>query len=166
MPLRVSSGWNQRPRDMANFCRWMTRNLDGRFTNWQIVNLRAKPEELHDAPILYMAGSESFNLPKEDVEKLKLFVEQGGLILGNADCGNIEMTFPYFVNKAAPVSGVQSLMDYEVTFVGGIEKGRYTFTMKVVVPVTSLCPCSKGISDYGAHNQRSHVTVTARTRGR
>jgi GTP cyclohydrolase I len=56
-------------------------------------------------------------------------------------------------------------MDYEVTFVGEIEKGRYRFTMRVVVPVTSLCPCSKGISDYGAHNQRSHVTVTARTRG-
>jgi protease-4 len=82
------TGWNQRPRDMANFCRWMTRNLDGRFTNWQIVNLRARPEELHDAPILYMAGSEAFNMPKEDAEKLKLFVEQGGLILGNADCGN------------------------------------------------------------------------------
>jgi GTP cyclohydrolase I len=82
-----------------------------------------------------------------------------------AESGHIEMSFPYFVNKAAPVSGVQSLMDYEVTFVGEIEKGEYRFTMKVVVPVTSLCPCSKGISDYGAHNQRSHVTVTARTRG-
>jgi GTP cyclohydrolase I len=83
----------------------------------------------------------------------------------DAECGRIEMSFPYFINKAAPVSGVQSLMDYEVTFVGEIEKGHYRFTMKVVVPVTSLCPCSKGISDYGAHNQRSHVTVTARTRG-
>jgi len=82
-----------------------------------------------------------------------------------ADSGHIEMNFPYFVNKAAPVSGVQSLMDYDVTFVGGIEKGKQTFKMKVVVPVTSLCPCSKEISDYGAHNQRSHVTITARTRG-
>jgi GTP cyclohydrolase I len=75
------------------------------------------------------------------------------------------MSFPYFVNKAAPVSGVQSLLDYDVTFIGEIERGSYRFTMRVVVPVTSLCPCSKGISDYGAHNQRSHVTVTARTRG-
>jgi GTP cyclohydrolase I len=82
----------------------------------------------------------------------------------DAEFGRIEMSFPYFINKAAPVSGVESLMDYEVTFVGEIEQGRYRFTMKVVVPVTSLCPCSKGISDYGAHNQRSHVTVTARTR--
>jgi GTP cyclohydrolase I len=82
-----------------------------------------------------------------------------------AESGHIEMRFPYFVNKSAPVSGVQSLIDYEVTFVGGVEAGKQTFTMKVVVPVTSLCPCSKEISDYGAHNQRSHVTITARTKG-
>jgi GTP cyclohydrolase I len=82
-----------------------------------------------------------------------------------AEAGRIEMSFPYFVNKAAPVSGVQSLLDYDVTFVGEIRQGKYSFTMKVVVPVTSLCPCSKQISEYGAHNQRSHVTVTARTRG-
>jgi GTP cyclohydrolase I len=79
-----------------------------------------------------------------------------------AETGHIEMTFPYFINKAAPVSGVQSLMDYEVTFTGSIrEGGLYDFSMKVIVPVTSLCPCSKKISEYGAHNQRSHVTVTA-----
>jgi len=80
-----------------------------------------------------------------------------------AESGHIEMTFPYFVNKKAPVSGVQSLMDYEVTFVGEIAGGKETFTLKVLVPVTSLCPCSKKISERGAHNQRSHVTVTART---
>jgi GTP cyclohydrolase I len=79
-----------------------------------------------------------------------------------AETGHVEMTFPYFINKVAPVSGVQSLMDYEVTFAGEIrEGGEYAFTMKIVVPVTSLCPCSKKISAYGAHNQRSHVTVTA-----
>src|SRR5712691_4593142 len=80
-----------------------------------------------------------------------------------ADEGHIEMTFPYFIEKKAPVSGVKSLMDYEVTFNGEIENGRQSFTMKVVIPVTSLCPCSKKISQRGAHNQRSHVTVTART---
>ena len=79
-----------------------------------------------------------------------------------AESGHIEMNFPYFVNKAAPVSGVQSLMDYDVTFIGDICSGEVVSTVKVVVPVTSLCPCSKKISDYGAHNQRSHVTVTAR----
>jgi GTP cyclohydrolase I len=80
-----------------------------------------------------------------------------------AESGHIEMSFPYFINKAAPVSGVQSLLDYEVTFIGEIVKGEYRQTTKIVVPVTSLCPCSKKISEYGAHNQRSHVTITART---
>jgi GTP cyclohydrolase IB len=81
-----------------------------------------------------------------------------------AQSGHIEMTFPYFVSKKAPVSGVTSLMDYEVTFVGEIADGRESFTLKVVVPVTSLCPCSKGISERGAHNQRSHVTIAAKIR--
>ena len=79
--------------------------------------------------------------------------------------GRIEMAFPYFIEKKAPVSGVKSLMDYEVTFIGEIRKGRQCFAMKVLVPVTSLCPCSKKIADYGAHNQRSQVTIAARLRG-
>ena len=79
-----------------------------------------------------------------------------------AETGHIEMAFPYFVAKKAPVSGVASLMDYEVTFIGEIRGGRETFTLKVLVPVTSLCPCSKKISERGAHNQRSHVTIAAR----
>ena len=81
-----------------------------------------------------------------------------------ADVGHVEMSFPYFINKAAPISGVKSLLDYEVCFLGEVRKdGTYKQTMKIVVPVTSLCPCSKKISDRGAHNQRSHVTVTATT---
>lgn len=79
-----------------------------------------------------------------------------------AEAGHIEMTFPYFISKAAPISGVRSLLDYEVTFIGEVKNGDYRITVKVLVPVTSLCPCSKQISDYGAHNQRSHVTITAR----
>lgn len=82
-----------------------------------------------------------------------------------AESGHIEMTFPYFVNKKAPVSGVESLMDYEVTFIGEVVDGEPQLKVKVIVPVTSLCPCSKKISDYGAHNQRSHVTVTVGTKG-
>ena len=81
-----------------------------------------------------------------------------------ADVGHVEMSFPYFINKTAPVSGVKSLMDYEVCFAGEVRKdGSYKQTTKVVVPVTSLCPCSKKISERGAHNQRSHVTITATT---
>jgi len=82
-----------------------------------------------------------------------------------ADAGHIEMNFHYFINKSAPVTGVESLMDYDVSLIGEISESRAKMNIKVVVPVTSLCPCSKKISDYGAHNQRSHVTVTAETRG-
>ncbi len=81
-----------------------------------------------------------------------------------AEAGHIEMSFPYFINKTAPVSGVQSLLDYEVSFIGEIRANTPQMKIKVVVPVTSLCPCSKKISERGAHNQRSHVTVTAATR--
>lgn len=81
-----------------------------------------------------------------------------------ARSGHIEMAFPYFVRKAAPVSGVSSLMDYGVTLIGAIRNGEVRISARVVVPVTSLCPCSKAISAYGAHNQRSHVTVHAHTR--
>ena len=95
---------------------------------------------------------ESFeSILREMIEKLE------------AKSGHIEMSFPYFINKTAPISGVQSLLDYDVTFIGEINNGQYRFTMKVVVPVTSLCPCSKKISERGAHNQRSHVTITVRT---
>jgi GTP cyclohydrolase I len=77
-----------------------------------------------------------------------------------AQTGHIEMTFPYFVMKKAPKSGVESLMDYHASLIGEIHDGAVDTKVRVVVPVTSLCPCSKGISDYGAHNQRSHVTIT------
>ncbi len=80
-----------------------------------------------------------------------------------AESGYIEMTFPYFVNKTAPISGVQSLLDYDVTLIGEMKEGHAQITMKVLVPVTSLCPCSKEISERGAHNQRSHVTISLRT---
>lgn len=80
----------------------------------------------------------------------------------DAESGYIEMNFPYFVNKEAPISKVRSLMDYDVTFIGEIKGDTTAMNVKVVVPVTSLCPCSKNISDYGAHNQRSHVTLTVR----
>ena len=80
----------------------------------------------------------------------------------DSEAGHIEMTFPYFVMKRAPVSGVESLMDYRACLIGEHRHGETQLWLRVTVPVTSLCPCSKGISDYGAHNQRSHVTITAR----
>lgn len=80
----------------------------------------------------------------------------------NAEAGHIEMTFPFFVMKKAPVSGVESLMNYQTTFIGEYRDGKPQLWLKVVIAATSLCPCSKAISEYGAHNQRSHITITAR----
>ena len=79
-----------------------------------------------------------------------------------AEVGHVEMRFPYFMTKQAPVSKVESVLDYDVSFIGERKGGENTIWVKVVVPVTSLCPCSKQISDYGAHNQRSHLTVLVR----
>src|SRR5215470_6078323 len=81
-----------------------------------------------------------------------------------AETGHIEMSFPFFVMKKAPVTGVESLMDYRASLIGERARGRTQLWVRVAVPVTSLCPCSKRISDYGAHNQRSHVTITAKLR--
>ena len=82
----------------------------------------------------------------------------------DANAGHIEMSFPYFVMKSAPVSGVESLLDYQASLIGEIKNGTAHTWLKVEVPVTSLCPCSKRISDRGAHNQRSHITIKARLR--
>jgi GTP cyclohydrolase IB len=80
----------------------------------------------------------------------------------DARSGHLEMNFPYFVMKKAPVSGVSSLMDYKAALIGEIHDNKSDLWLKVVVAATSLCPCSKQISKYGAHNQRSHITIKAR----
>ncbi|ULJ60672.1 GTP cyclohydrolase FolE2 [Wielerella bovis] len=79
----------------------------------------------------------------------------------DSHAGKISVSFPFFRQKSAPISGIKSLLDYDVTLMGEVfADGYYQGSLKVLVPVTSLCPCSKEISQYGAHNQRSHVTVT------
>ena len=77
--------------------------------------------------------------------------------------GRIQIAFPYFIKKSAPVSGVTSLLDVEVLLTGEISGETTTVITKVTVPVTSLCPCSKEISAYGAHNQRSHISISLRS---
>jgi len=94
------------------------------------------------------------------VDSFRAMLEEMTLRL-EADAGHIEMSFPFFVTKTAPVSGVESLMDYRASLIGEFRDGRTELWIRVVVPVTSLCPCSKSISAYGAHNQRSHVTISA-----
>jgi GTP cyclohydrolase I len=82
-----------------------------------------------------------------------------------ARSGRIELSFPYFIRKTAPVSGVESLLDYDVTYVVEAAPGGFgELTLRVTAPVTSLCPCSKKISDYGAHNQRSLIAIEAKLR--
>lgn len=76
---------------------------------------------------------------------------------------NVQVTvdFMFFRNKVAPISKVSSLMDYQVIISGVIDNKITKIFVKVIVPVTSLCPCSKSIAKYGAHNQRSHITINA-----
>jgi GTP cyclohydrolase I len=81
------------------------------------------------------------------------------LVLLEAQQGSLSATFPFFIEKSAPVSGVKSLMDYQVVLQSESSPGRASVAIEVRVPVKSLCPCSKEISEYGAHNQRSEVSV-------
>ncbi len=84
---KVTEGfWNERPRDVANVTKWIGKQIE-RDLNWQIVNLKVSPDDLHDAPILYISGSQALNFSVETKDKLKRFIEQGGLVLANADGG-------------------------------------------------------------------------------
>lgn len=87
-----------------------------------------------------------------DVTRQRLDAERAHLILG----------FKYFVSKCAPVSRIEQVMDYHVTFGGDVDGESSVLTLGVDVPITTLCPCSKTISKYGAHNQRSVVRVRVR----
>ena len=77
----------------------------------------------------------------------------------DAQCGELEFDFKYFVDKQAPVSNLSAPMCYDCSFEGRIDNGQYKFVLGVKVPVTTLCPCSKEISEYGAHNQRAIISV-------
>ncbi|MFM7705912.1 MAG: GTP cyclohydrolase I FolE2, partial [Rubrivivax sp.] len=81
------------------------------------------------------------------------------LALLDAREGRVEAAFTFFVRKRAPVSGLSSLLDYEGRWIVETRAGVQTLWMEVAVPVKTLCPCSKEIADYGAHNQRSCVTL-------
>lgn len=81
-----------------------------------------------------------------------------------AESAQIEARFPYFLERSAPISKAQALMDYECSFTGELNGKGADFVLGVTVPVTTVCPCSKEISDYGAHNQRGHLTVEVRCR--
>ncbi|MBK8981578.1 MAG: GTP cyclohydrolase I FolE2 [Ignavibacteria bacterium] len=82
----------------------------------------------------------------------------------NSNSSHIEIEFPYFKMKKAPVTGKPSLIDYSVKFHAVRSGKKKDFVLTVKVPVTTLCPCSKNISKYGAHNQRGEVTISVRFR--
>jgi len=82
----------------------------------------------------------------------------------NAETAHFEAEFTYFVKKAAPVTGMPGLMDYQVRF-ECTTNGTTDFIMSVAAPATSLCPCSKEISEYGAHNQRCRIEAKVKTDG-
>lgn len=81
----------------------------------------------------------------------------------DASSAQISVEFPYFVERAAPVSDARALMDYHCSFIGELHDDSDDFMLRVRVPVTSLCPCSKAISERGAHNQRGYITISVRT---
>jgi GTP cyclohydrolase I len=85
----------------------------------------------------------------------------------HASQGQIDASFPFFLRKRAPVSGIESLLEYQGRWIAEARSAQAQTTLwtEVVVPVKSLCPCSKEIADYGAHNQRSHVTIRVETLG-
>jgi GTP cyclohydrolase IB len=77
----------------------------------------------------------------------------------------VSVRFPYFVEREAPVTGARALMDYECEFAAEGTSDHVAFSLSVRVPVTSVCPCSKAISDYGAHNQRGYISISIHSRG-
>ena len=82
----------------------------------------------------------------------------------NAETAHMEIEFPYFMSKRSPVSGQASLMDYVARFDASVKGTKKDFVLTVKANVTTLCPCSKAIAKYGAHNQRGEVTVQVRSR--
>lgn len=96
------------------------------------------------------------------LDKLETILEEMKTKLGSASA-HLEIQFPYFIDKKAPVSGAMSLMEYTCEFSASMTD-RLDFVLSVKVPLTSLCPCSKELSRFGAHNQRSVMTVRVRYR--
>jgi GTP cyclohydrolase I len=80
-----------------------------------------------------------------------------------ADTAYIKISFPYFIEKVSPVSKLKSLMNYDIKFVGNLNNKRFTFILIVRVPIMTLCPCSKEISEKNAHNQRAYATIEIET---
>ena len=123
------------------------------------VKLREDVKGTHMSRFVELLEAERASQIAFDTVELQALLKRMVAKLGVEE-GHIEIRFPYFIEKAAPVSGVTSLLDYEVTLAGNIQHGACQTRVTVMAPVTSLCPCSKEVSAYGAHNQRSHITIS------
>lgn len=134
-------------------------SAQGTVANWTLT-VALPPEEKGTHMSRFVALLEKYRSTPMTPELFRAMAADMLLLL-HAERGDITASFPYFINKSAPISGVQSLLDYEVQWIARAQADRVEFELVVQVPVTSLCPCSKAISEYGAHNQRSHVTVSA-----
>ncbi|MDM8565143.1 GTP cyclohydrolase FolE2 [Candidatus Halobeggiatoa sp. HSG11] len=146
-PVRVKDRSGREQHTIANFNMY--------------VNLPHNFKGTHMSRFVEILNEHEYEITVESFKKM--LSEMTGRL--EAESGHIEMTFTYFIRKSAPISEVKSLLDYEVTFIGKLVDGVPVITLKVIIPATSLCPCSKQISDFGAHNQRSHITIMVETNG-
>ena len=129
--------------------------------NWTLdVGLHGGQKGAHMSRLLGWLEAFSLQGSPLTAELLRSEIE-AMLALLEADSGSIEVKFPFFIRKAAPVTGLQSLMAYDGAWVARRRDGVSSVRMRATVPVKSLCPCSKEVSDDGAHNQRSHISVEA-----
>lgn len=143
-PIRVRDRARESQETIAMVC--LTVDLPHHFKGTHMSRFL---EVLHShGPLLHVENIRSI------LEKLSQRLE--------SDCAHADFEFPFFMEKMAPVSGSKGLMDYQVRFSATLEKGKSDFVLTVVVPVTTLCPCSRSISERGAHNQRGHVTLAVR----
>ena len=142
-PLRVSVG----------------AEVQGTSANWTLdVALPAHRKGTHMSR--FVAWLESLAALETPLDAAALAVQHERMLaLLDAREGRVEAAFTFFVRKRAPVSGLSSLLDYEGRWIVETRAGVQTLWMEVAVPVKTLCPCSKEIADYGAHNQRSCVTL-------
>ena len=101
--------------------------------------------------------------PVIHVENIRDILEQTASRL-QSSCAHLEIEFPFFLEKHAPATGSPGLMDYTVRFSATLQRRKLDFIVTAIVPVTTLCPCSKAISKSGAHNQRGQVSLSVRTR--
>lgn len=124
------------------------------------VALPAEQKGAHMSRLMAWLESQDVRGVVLDAQTLSAEIE-AMLTLLEADAGRIEVSFPFFIRKAAPVSGLKSLMEYDGRWLVERREGATQLTMETVVPVKSLCPCSKEVSDDGAHNQRSHISLRA-----